>query len=679
MGNGSAIRQKRPASDAADTAAPPLKTQKRSETGETQQTPEVYEIPDTPESQPTGDAGYESRLDLSLSEDYVRSLLPGAMFGLSDELFARQVWSVDHEGALLSDFHTSADFAAFSMQQMRLFTAADGVGTSNINSNPVPAKHGRLLEAELRLWEVLQHRFRCGLDDLFRYGLRPDIHSHEDDGGGTFSDRILILIDYCETLTTILTHPIWPAGNVAYVRWLLQRVVQARVPGHARPLVPPYSYARWPFADTARQWGFDASMRMSLGLGSMGHAGGLAAASREAANDAAVAEAEMAWFLFSANMPRDLWMLDRGLVHIDEPGCPPKRKRAPSSTSSSPFPFGLRVCDAILNGDFGGIAFSKSDLSEDWEVVRRQNARKREDTVLGYGVRQEAREEAKGSHVDSQNASRQRAASGSAAADVSPASLADEQVFFDLRLDDLRRLLGLLERPHFLERSGFAAPSCYYVGYVKAHQIFGYGADRAVIASADDHATAVPAGWVPQADQPRPLLTCYQCAQKYFQGNLEHQDGDDSDDCLDSSLRHHHRHRHHHHHHHMVHQQFVRSLPSSEALEWLLRRKAEWLLAGQREQRIQATLATLAAMSAQAGGREEDADADADAARPDGRPTAQAMATLLPDVPPFDPAPQGHLDRVFTHPTQLAFLARLRHQPHASVLWCLPEGQQQRR
>lgn len=573
-----------------------------------------------------------------LTDAYVRSLLPGSMFGLADDLFARGLWSVAHEHALRhQQFAASPDFARFQEEQIRMFQAE------------VPANTQGPFDAELRLWEVLQHRFRCGLDDLFRYGLRPDL-------------RRSGFVDYCVKLTAILVHPLW-STNIAPVRWLLQRIVQERVPGHARPLVPPYSYDRQPFADTARQWGFDASMRMSLAEleetstesesesessktrtksttttttrsatmttqrddnNLLSH---LAAASREAASAAAEAEAELAWFFFAASAPRDLWYLDRQLMHLYEPGSgegedvdevdvDEEDQKEGDGDGDGGNPFDLKVCDDILQGYFGALAPSY----DEFEVTERQEIRRREDNLVYRTGRQGRRDNSE-----------------------TRDGLRNDQVFFDLRTQDLDRLLRLLALPDFCDTSGFVTPGCYYGGYIKAHAIHGYG--EKVKGE--------------EGQQEEPLLTCLQCAQKYHQSGGPEEAIEDSDDEHD--------HDHgdededededgHAAHTHHLHQQFVRDVDPERALEWLLQRKCEWLLAGCREQLIRASLK---------------------AGEGFNKTLTEKERALLPDIPPFDPPPLAWLDRVFTHPSQLAVLERAQNVPHASVMWCLGDDDEE--
>ncbi|ERS96860.1 hypothetical protein HMPREF1624_07069 [Sporothrix schenckii ATCC 58251] len=554
-----------------------------------------------------------------MTDAHVRSLLPGSMFGLADDLFQRGLWSIAREQTLRNkEFVASPEFERFQLEQMRMFQA------------DVPPNTLAPFDAELRLWEVLQHRFRCGLDDLFRYGLRPHLPSQRGGGGGDAG-----FVDYCAKLTAILVHPLW-TPDIAHVRWLLQRIVQKRVPGHARPLVPPYSYDKRPFADTARQWGFDASMRMALaGEPETETAASddnsflrrLATASREAAHAAAEAEAELAWFFFSASAPRDLWFLDRHLCPQNEPGSGDSGGGGDSKdvddeeedTETEENPFGLTVCDSILQGHFGQLA----DVYED-EATVRQDGRRREDNLV---------------HRTGGRHTRRSPGGGN---DAGADDLRDDQVFFDLRLQDLDRLLRLLTTAEFLRRTGFVTPECYYGGYVKAHHIHGYGEDG-------------------QDKEKVPRLTCLQCTQKYHQGG-----GGGAADESDEELQHHHNHDldHDHDHEndapghddhgHHLHQQFARDVEPHRALEWLLHKKCEWLLAGCRERLIRASLAeTEAVDSAATGGNR----------------------ALLPDIPPFDPPPLALLDRVFTHSSQLAVLERAQDVPHASELWCLRQNE----
>ena len=635
-----------------------------------------------------------------LTDSYVRSLLPGAMFGLADKIFECGLWSVDHENNLRSHkFTGSDDFAQFCdaqaqmYQQVRVFEDGDRDDKRDRTNKDASSQ-----DAELRLWEVLQHRFRCGLDDFFRYGLRPSLGNRlTSSPGETFTQ-------YCIKLTAILMHPIWAPSHLAHVRWLLQRIVQERVPGHIRPLAPPYSYDRRPFIETARQWGFEASMRMSMsddatlererekmarstGSSSGGSGGsdgsggddhcdspaadsafvGLATASREASKAAVEAEAELAHFFFHASAPRDFYWLDRQLMPLYEPGgefldeCEDEEtgEDEGGSGESSPNPYGLEVAEAFFHG-----GFRLADSYDDFEQTERQEGRRREDNTINPKQYWEQHDEGVGE------------GKGKGKESTYDTNLRDDQVFFDLRAQDLDRLLGLMSQPEFLMMGGFRTPDCYLTGYIRAHETFGYGPqDR----KEEDKDMVV-------APKP-PFLTCLQCARRYHQGRREitfMETDDDSEKDDDEDHRDDHSdHNHHHHnqkyghdqdpeyeqsqnghdkmhehqnddpdHGHFIHQQFVRDVDPSRALEWLINRKCEWLLSGYRECEIRKALK-----------RE-----NGNSVRADGMPLS------LPDIPPFDPPPLAQFDRTFTHPSQLAVLDRAIDGPHASQLWCLNNG-----
>ena len=495
---------------------------------------------------------------------HTRSLLPSSWFGAADDIWARGLWSLQQENALRDELQASPQYARFKKQQAFFYARQE--------------PSGEHLEAELRLAEILQHRFRCHLDDLFRYGLQPDLQR----GARRANSHPYASKDYLVKLACILTHPIW--NSISIVRWMLQRVVQERVPGHSRPLVPPYSYWKQPFLSTVRQW----------------------AASAGSAGDAEAAEAEMAWFMFSASMPRDLWMLD-GVLQHDEPGYDHEsdddndddddddgNKTDTSIASAVSRGSRLSVCSAIKEGRFGGLSGSFSDC----EITLRQDRLRRED------------------HATARTRGLKRTPN------VVPADMADEQVFFNLQEQDLDRMLALLGDRHFRASGGWAAPECYYAGYIKAHDLLGHDC-----------------GSRNTTGQSTPLLTCSTCAQEYHQGDRPA--GGDQHVNKDG-------------HAHFLHQQFVRGDPR-RMLDWLKQRKLEWLAAGVREARINAALR--AAEHGQEGGDKE-------------------KLYQLPDVPPFDPVPAGHLDHAFTHPSQLEVMKRasLGDRPHASVLWCL-EGQ----
>ncbi|EPE06223.1 hypothetical protein F503_03052 [Ophiostoma piceae UAMH 11346] len=507
-------------------------------------------------------------------DSHTRSLLPGSWFGTADEIWARGLWSLDQENALRSELQASPQYERFKKQQAYFYAQQQ--------------PSGEHLEAELRLAEILQHRFRCNLDDLFRYGLKPDLRR----GASRTNHHLYASKDYLVKLACILTHPIW--NSISTVRWMLQRVVQERVPGHARPLVPPYSYWKQPFLSTVQQW--------ATGAGSPGEA-------------AEAAEAEMAWFLFSASMPRDLWMLD-GMLEHDEPGYDNEsdddsgnenemgnddgNETDSSITSALSQDSRLSVCSAIKQGRFGALSGSFSDC----EATLRQDRLRRED------------------HLTARTRGLKRTSN------VVPADMTDELVFFDLQEQDLDCMLELLGHRQFLASSGWAAPECYYAGYIKAHDLLGHGR---VSRDAADNATGSAQG--------DPLLTCSTCAQEYHQGDRPAADQHVNKDG----------------HAHFLHQQFVRGDPK-RMLDWLRQRKLEWLAAGVREARINAALRA----------------AENKESEEDGR----GKLHQLPDVPPFDPVPTGYLDHVFTHPSQLEVMKRasLGDRPHASVLWCL-EGQ----
>ncbi|CAK7562923.1 MAG: hypothetical protein SEPTF4163_000779 [Sporothrix epigloea] len=572
---------------------------------------------------------------LELTDSFVKSLLPGAMFGLADDIFGRGFWDVAREHALrYEQFTTSQDFARFCEAQQQLYLQPDAQNE----------------DAELRLWDVLQHRFRCGLDDLFRYGLRPSLGKKDTCGaGGTFAQ-------YCTKLAAILAHPLWSASShLAHVRWLLQRVIQERVSGHIRPLVPPYSYHRPPFVSTARHWGFETSMRMSLAASVSGGGGNssgtdsivdLAQATRDASHAAMRAEAELAQFLFDAAAPRDFYWLDQQLVPLHEPGSKDadqssdedgendendendENEQDIDSGESSPNPYGLEVDESIRRGNF------EMDEYKHFEVTKRQDQRRLWDKQTNWKRDWERHEK--------------KTRKGKASVhNVSPG---DDQVFFDLRVQDLDRLLSLMSQADFLELDEYATPECYLAGYVRAHEAYGYGPAEAGLPSGNEAGATASAP---------PNLNCRQCAQKYHQGSRPPKSRpreDDSGNSLylaDDDLGIGHDHSHNiftpPDHDHFIHEQFVRDVGPSQALEWLIGRKCEWLLSGWRERMIREALE-----------KEQDWD-------------EQGNELSLPDVPPFDPPVQAHLDRTFTHPSQLSILSRTHGQPHASELWCFNE------
>ncbi|CAK7268393.1 hypothetical protein SEPCBS119000_003038 [Sporothrix epigloea] len=562
-----------------------------------------------------------------LTDSFVKSLLPGAVSGLADEIFRRGFWSTDYENNLRHQhFPHSRQFKQFCTAQQQLFSRPEDENAA----------------VELRLWDVLQHRFRSGLDDLFRYGLRPSLG--EKDGcepGGTFAQ-------YCTKLAAILVHPLWGPTHLAHVRWILQRVVQERVPGHIKPLVPPYSYQRPPFADTARHWAYETSMRISLaepddgseGLSAPISSAELAQASRDAARAALRAEAELAQFFFDAGAPRDFYWLDRQLEPLPELGSEDEDEQQEHSSNGngehSPNPHGLEVDKRFLRGGF--------DLS-DWnaypEVTEREDQRRDLARYANWKRDWERHEK--------------MAAKGKGRAHDD--GLCEEQVFFDLRAEDLDYLLDLMSQPCFLALDDYVEPHCYLTGYGMAHKMFGYGAVEADVQSSSAAAGATPP--IP------PLLTCRQCAQKYHQGGRARgclEDDDAASDCGhgaeqeegDSVHGHGHGDGHGHSHtfepldhNHVSFQYFVRDVEADHALDWLIGRKGEWLLAGCRERLIQEAL-----------------EKEQELEEPDN-------ALSLPDIPPSDPPILAHLDRTFTHPSQLVLLSWTHGQPHASELWCL--------
>lgn len=549
----------------------------------------------------------------TLADAHVRSLLPGSFFGLADELFDRGLWSVKHNNINNQKFASSPDSLQFQQEQMRMFqTPATEQG------QPGP------FEAELRLWEVLQHRFRCGLDDFFRYGLRPRLPG-----------ELAGFTNYCAKLTAILVHVMW-LPDIAHVRWFLQRVVQERVPGHARPLVPAYSYDRPVFVDTARQWGFDVSMRMSLeGEESMTQSktttesttvksdnplSRLAAASREAAQAAIEAEAELASWFFSAHAPRDLWWLNQRLRILDEPRVTDRqveRKRDDDGDDDNEEeedkPFGLRICDEIRLGFFDRMTSLGKDVGKDGPAVERRGDRQRREDNNAHQTEQHGDDDV---HII-----------------TSSGELRIDQIFFFLQEEDLDRVLRLLAHPGFIKHTRFVLPQHYYTGYIHAHQLYGHGDIHRMEGEAEE----------------KPMLTCLQCAIKYHQGDHGHEhdhhhdhDDDDSEEDEDGEEE---NTVSNDGHGHYLFQQFVGDVAPDRALEWLLHRKCEWLLAGCREEQIRSSL-------------EKDKDND----------------LVLPDIPPFDPPPLAAHDRVSTHPSQLAVLERIGEVPHASVMWCLGRG-----
>lgn len=361
-----------------------------------------------------------------LTDEYVRSLLPGYMFGLSDEIFARGYWSVAKERALRLEYMAADARQLHGLLQIQESQVTPGTqGTPDARQEFVWFTH-----AEMRLWDVLHHRFRCGLDDLFRYGLRPDLapelpREKAPDGHGP---TLAFLAIYYDLLTAVLTHPIWGADemDIAPVRWLLQRVIQERLPGHPRPLVPPYSYWRPPFVDMARQWAEKGGSQTRRGRGR-----GRDNTSKTAEEAAQKAEAEMTWFSFMTHTPRDVWYLDMGLDLDDEPSDDLDASDVPARAageSSTPSPMALPpLHPSILNG-----SFASDWMLEDAEFLMRYERRMQED-AMGESRRQQQKEKK----------------STDAAKD-----LPDEQVFFYLKLQDIERMLGLLGNEEFLRHSG---------------------------------------------------------------------------------------------------------------------------------------------------------------------------------------------------------------------------------
>ncbi|CAK7226691.1 hypothetical protein SCUCBS95973_006284 [Sporothrix curviconia] len=550
------------------------------------------------------------------------------MFGLADDLFDRGLWSLDHELELRNrQFAAFGHFDRFCEAQKRMYQQPDGNG-SHSNDNP--------LVAELRLWEVLQHRFRCGLDDFFRYGLRPSLGKQDARGrGGTFAQ-------YCTKLTAVLVHPLWGSSHLAHVRWLLMRIIQERVPGHIEPLVPPYSYDRPPFVNTARHWGFEESMRMSLAgngtlmrddeeteslAGSNSMLGGLATASHEASRAAVETEAEMAQFLFRSSAPRDFWWLDRQLMPLYEPGKEALDEASGDSDdqgsggAGSPMPLGYEVHDTFRHG-----AFKLADSYEGCEAEERQELLRREDNMTNRKGDWEQHEK--------------RVREGKTG--VSENNLREDQVFFELRIQDVERLLVMISRDEFRFMGDFKTPDCYLLGYIHAHALFGYGQKKESEVDSAGGGQTAPA---------LPVLTCMQCAQKYHQGRKDHDlsDDNDDDDDDDDGI--------HDHHGHFIHQQFIQDIDPSRGLEWLVNRKCEWLLAGCRERMIREAL----------GNEDEHAT------------ETNHKQLSLPDIPPFDPPTLAQFDRMFTHPSQLAVLDQALSVPHVSELWCFDGLQEQER
>ncbi|CAK7215751.1 hypothetical protein SBRCBS47491_002590 [Sporothrix bragantina] len=575
------------------------------------------------------------------------------MFGLADSIFEYGHWSVAEERDLRNQwFAVSTDFSRFSEVQRQMYEQPEIKDSKSGNlNNP--------LEAELWLWDILQHRYRCGLNDLFRYGLRPCIKKKDAcETGRTFAQ-------YCAKLTAILVHPLWGTSSLAHVRYLLQRIVQERVPGHIKPLIPPYSYDRPPFVDTARHWGYETSMRMTLyddeplerdneetttvasGHGDAPGKGSASArlknALHEAAKASSEAEAEMAQFLFHSSAPRDYWWLDKEIKPLQEPGSEAMEEDSGEEDSNesgsgedSPNPYGLKVDESFYHG---GFKFADSYLHLD-EEQRREN-RREEDRLANRKKDGEQHEETtRKGKIDSQED-----------------NFRDDQVFFDLRVQDLDQLLGLMSHRKFLYKGNFRTPDCYLMGYTRAHTIFGYGGEKEKGDSEEGDLAPKP-----------PLLTCMQCAQKYHQYRrdttfMEDDDSDDDDENDNDDHDHDHDNDHgqdyyHDHaydhqdhkpdHDHIIDQNFVRDVGPDREVEWLTRRKCEWLLSGCRERIIREAL-------------EYENNEETE---------GNSKQISLPDIPPFDPPPLVRFDRTFTHPTQLAVLERMHGRPHASELWC---------
>lgn len=517
---------------------------------------------------------------------HTRNLLPASWFGSADDLWARGVWSLEKENAMREMLEASPQYARFLAQQTHFYSVVE--------------PSGAYLEAELRLAEILQHRYRCNLDDLFRYGLRPDV----DSGTTKHTAHPYASQGYLVKLAVILVHPMW--NGISVVRWMLQRVVQERVPGHARPLVPPASYWKLPFVSVAREWGAAVAVASEKAeIKAKGKGKGIGKDSEAAESAADAAEAELAWFTFVTDTPRDLWMLDEMLQH-DEPGydedngsdADDEDSRSVASYDSGDS--SLTVCSAIKEGRFGQISGSFSEC----EITLRQDKLRRED------------------HLTARTRGFKRTPN------VVSADMADEQVFFNLQERDLDRLLGMLGDPQFMVDSGSALPRAYYNGYIRTHNLLGHG---------DGHKSDDASKDADTDPKEQPLLTCSRCAQEFHQGTRHPSDVDVNKDG----------------HVHFLHQEFVRDNPA-RMFDWLRQSKLEWLATGVREALINVAL------------------------REDASKTSRQESHLqiLPDVPPCDPVPMGHLDKVFTHPSQLEVMHRasLGNRPHSAVLWCL-QGQ----
>jgi len=151
--------------------------------------------------------------------------LPGHDFGLGERLIRRGYWSTYRENQM----RRRAD--AWVRQQLG---ASGGRGDAR---------------AELLLWQVLEDTYRCGVGDLFRYGLKPCFRVQSLVETASFDG-------YCDKLTSVLAHPIF-GGRIDLARYALQLAVQTRYyEGHPDPLRPPYSRSAPAFIDTLRDWGF---------------------------------------------------------------------------------------------------------------------------------------------------------------------------------------------------------------------------------------------------------------------------------------------------------------------------------------------------------------------------------------------------------------------------------------
>ncbi len=189
--------------------------------------------------------------------------LPGAVFGLGRRIVDEGYWSVEAEARMRQDAAAEAD------------VLLELSGCSG---------------AELQLWLVLHRDYRCGVGDLFRYGLKPCFNPRGWREDATFDE-------YCAKLAALLAHPVF-AGRIELARFALQTAVIARYDpahgGHAEPLAPPYSHRAPAFVSTARQWAGEAAMRRD------GPAADVASAVRSD-------EAEMSSWLFAAHQPQDFF------------------------------------------------------------------------------------------------------------------------------------------------------------------------------------------------------------------------------------------------------------------------------------------------------------------------------------------------------------------------------------